>query len=265
MATKGYTLKPGEKAIWHYSPRLGTPQLCRAKSPETCPYAGYYHSEDIEKVHFFADNENEAREKVVENMLELVNEDWSISNKSPKILYSYSSKPENRVNLDVLKQMNADKEIINSLTGYDFFIMPKTKDAIQKSLAGKNFSAEFFRDLADGWEKGLYGDKEKGEPYDKWELMEYLDDGFKADEVRVNKPVPMMSPNGKIGYSLMNAWNDYMKIKQSKKEVWGISVQNQDFYIIKVHEGPGRYEDRKSVVPGREFETSELLEAWTPK
>lgn len=238
--------------IYHYSPRKGKIEVCKAKNPKNCPFAGYMHNTDKGIVQHFADYENEANKIAVDEIRKYTSVDWNTSRNRPEIFLSYGNLNK-RVTKEALRDIGLSRYILEELNYNDFTFFAKTKDGIQQYLSDHKKIEEVFNEVNKAIESGEIGQK-NSRKFDMWKFTQDLEAAHHVDINVLNRTIFASGINGDAVYNLLDVWNEYVLLKHKRKQLWEVSINNYSYYLFTVDYGPKRVEDAPAGYLGRELE-----------
>ena len=235
-------------AIYHYSPRTGKPENCKASKPENCPFNGYVHSEDINEIQRFADVENEGRAKAPDNLQNLLNVDWSVSSQKPYVLTSDTVDSSKKITYKALKDMGLPEELQEIIRGKPFAVFPKTKEGIREFFDDNYFSRELFGDLKDAFNDGLYQKvpiqySNNVGPYERWDVLENINSAPEPWMQMMDKPILGKNPRGKLSFTAVDVWNDYFTLKGKRNQASTFQYGDKEFFLLSHNVGINRDEE----------------------
>lgn len=220
--------------MYHFSPKTSKPEICVAFSPANCPYSDCPHSQDKTVIQDYADKENELLSKLVDRQAKYFSSNLMSYTEIPYVLSkTEKSIPELKINRDTYNYLGLTISQIKDLDSYsNVYIVPQNPRFIQAFLRESDGLNLCYKDFEEGYSTRLLK-APIGKPYDKWDALPYID-ATRLDTSAgiMDKKIRTTDPHGNHSYTLTSMWNDYIELKQLKKEIIFIKKRNNRFYII---------------------------------
>ncbi|MGT2800756.1 hypothetical protein [Streptococcus marmotae] len=239
---------------YHYSPRSGKIERCFASTNNKCPYRTGAHGASKEAVQPFADWEIAVTSRLPQYQQDYFIKDQAFA-KGPVISLSSDYNPPYKVTLETMEYLGLTDNEISFFKTYDeIVIVPRTKEGAQSEFQEKNHCDRIFEDLRRQWEIGKLGDRDLREsaPYERWDLMPYIEHSIKTHSLQFDKVVKRPGPDEEP-YSMAKVWEDWIKYKDKKGELIELERNNNQYYVYGAYSAenmekqlyPERFKDEK--------------------
>lgn len=226
-------LNENESYIYHYSPRTGKVEECKAKTLASCPYKNLIHANRKFDIVDYIDEENEEYSKLNSFQREFFLRDLKNFPFSPT-LSTQSIYSGHKIQFQILKYLRLPEEQIKSLkSNKALFITPKTDTSIQQAFTNFDVRTRMEQELKDAWMKGAIGSRYKGigQPYHYYDYLPYAEYGNARLTLELDQPVNVEGINGEKSYTLRDVWETWVKLKKDRSEMFEVKKNGNIFYV----------------------------------